>query len=142
LDALVDDDDLLDEYRAIASGGSRGIRGVFVYDSPGWVDLLLTLNRWRVHAQLAEPLVGMFLRRAVVAAGKASHLSYAAARTLGIQAGATNIPATLPISTIVARLNELQPTMLSGYPTRGVGRPERDDGRSLAEGRVRKMSSL
>ena len=117
LDALVDDAYVLNEYRAIASGGSSGMRGVFVYDSRGWVGLLLTLNRWRVRAQASDPLVGMFPRRAIVAAGKASHLSYAAARTLGVQAGATNIPATLPISTIVARLNELQPIMLSGYPT-------------------------
>ena len=78
---------------------------------------VLTLNRWRLRAQLADPAVGLSPTRAVVAASKASHMSYAVVRTLGVQSGATNVPATLPLSDIVAKLNELQPTMLSGYPT-------------------------
>jgi phenylacetate-coenzyme A ligase PaaK-like adenylate-forming protein len=117
IDALTDDAYLLDEHHAVASGGSSGTRGVFVYDWQGWLVLLLTLNRWRLRAQLADPAVGLSPTRAVVAASKASHMSYAVVRTLGVQSGATNVPATLPLSDIVAKLNDLQPTMLSGYPT-------------------------
>jgi phenylacetate-coenzyme A ligase PaaK-like adenylate-forming protein len=117
LAALSDDAYLFDEYHTVASGGSSGTRGVFVYDWQGWLVAVLTLSRWRLRAQLADPRVGMSPNRAVVAAGKATHMTYAVMRTLGVQSGVTMVPATLPLDEIVARLNELQPTLLSGYPT-------------------------
>ena len=117
LDRLSDDAYLFDEYHAVASGGSSGTRGVFVYDWQGWLVALLTLSRWRIQAQQSDPRLGVFPRRAVVAAGKATHMTYAVMRTLGVQTGATTVPATLPLPDIVARLNELQPDLLSGYPT-------------------------
>ena len=39
IDALTDDAYLLDEHHAVASGGSSGTRGVFVYDWQGWLVL-------------------------------------------------------------------------------------------------------
>jgi phenylacetate-coenzyme A ligase PaaK-like adenylate-forming protein len=44
-------------------------------------------------------------------------MTFAMSRTFGASSGVTPVPATLPISEIVARLNELQPEILGGYPT-------------------------
>lgn len=117
LDHLTEDAYLFDEYHVAASGGSSGTRGVYVYDWDGWLLFFLAFSRLRVRAQLADPAVGMRPVRAVIAGGKASHMSYALAQTFGAGSGVTNVPATLPASEIIARLNALQPVMLSGYPS-------------------------
>jgi phenylacetate-CoA ligase len=52
---------------------------------------------------------------AVVASGKATHMSYAISHTFGRNLVA--VPATLPIREMVARLNTLQPVVLGGYPS-------------------------
>src|SRR5262249_26837812 len=46
---------LFDRYRVVASGGSSGTRGVFIYDWNGWLHLLLTFSRWRVDVQRRDP---------------------------------------------------------------------------------------
>jgi phenylacetate-coenzyme A ligase PaaK-like adenylate-forming protein len=116
LDGLTEDAYLFDAYHVAASGGSSGTRGVYVYDWEGWVLFFLAFSRLRVRAQLADPAVGLRCVRAVIAGGKASHMSYALAQTFGTS-GMISVPATLPISEIIARLNEAQPVMLSGYPS-------------------------
>ena len=117
LEQLDGDSYLLDEYHAVASGGSSGTRGVFVYDWNGWLGVLLTFSRWRTRMQLTDPQVGLRPVRAVIAGGKASHISNAIAQTLGRSSGATSVPAALPLRDIVATLNELRPVMLLGYPS-------------------------
>ena len=117
LDRLEGDAYLLDEYHVAASGGSSGTRGVFVYGWEGWLLFFLTFSRLRVRAQLADPQIGLKPVRAVIAGGKASHMSYALAQTFGSGSGVVNVPATLPVDDIVVRLNELQPVMLTGYPS-------------------------
>lgn len=117
LQYLENDAYLLDEYHVAASGGSSGTRGVYVYDWEGWLLFFLSFSRFRVRAQLADPRVGLRPVRVVIAGGKASHMSYALAQTFGAGSGVINVPATLPITDMVARLNELQPVMLTGYPS-------------------------
>ena len=39
---------LLDTYHVVASGGSSGQRGVFVYDWEGWADFFLGISRYNV----------------------------------------------------------------------------------------------
>lgn len=116
LDVIQDDAYLLDEFHSVASGGSSGTRGVFVYDWDGWLLCRLMVMRFGMRHQLRHP---EFSRNPVVgwvAAGKATHMTYAMARTFG-GSGSMPIPATLPIREIVARLNELQPDILAGYPS-------------------------
>lgn len=117
LDSLEDDAYLFDEFHAVASGGSSGTRGIFVYDWAGWLTCRLLLMRYatrtmrRLFGADAAPTLGY------VAAGKATHMTYAMVRTFGSGAGAVAVPATLPVSEIVARLNALQPDILGGYPS-------------------------
>lgn len=117
LDSLDDDRYLLDEFHVVASGGSSGRRGVFAYDWDGWLQCRLMLMRFSARYQRmhfptgARPIVGW------VAAGKATHMTFAMGRTFGGGGGVGMIGATLPLSEIVARLNDLQPDILAGYPT-------------------------
>lgn len=117
LERLVSDAYLLDEYHVVASGGSSGVRGVFTYGWNGWLLGALTMLRFRARAQRADPEIGPNAVRAVVAAGKPTHMSFAITQTFGRDQGSVSVPATLPLGEIVARLNDLQPAMLQGYPS-------------------------
>jgi phenylacetate-coenzyme A ligase PaaK-like adenylate-forming protein len=108
---------LFDTYTVVASGGSSGTRGVFVYDWAGWLCVLLSFTRWRARAQIEDPNIGVAPVGAAIAGGKASHISNAIGQTLGNAGGVTNVPATLPVQQIVEKLNELRPVMLLGYPS-------------------------
>jgi phenylacetate-coenzyme A ligase PaaK-like adenylate-forming protein len=117
LAGLTDDAYLLDEFHAVASGGSSGTRGVFVYGWDAWMVSVLTMTRFRVAHQISDPE----LRTkpvAAIAAGKATHMTFAQARTFrSDRLHVTPIPATLPLPEIVDRLNALHPGALSGYPS-------------------------
>jgi|CXWL01.1.fsa_nt_gi phenylacetate-coenzyme A ligase PaaK-like adenylate-forming protein len=117
LDSLEDDSYLLDAFHTVASGGSSGTRGVFVYDWNGWLICRLMLMRFGVRQQLQHPGLGRSPVVGWVSAGKATHMTYAMGRTFGGGGSIASIPATLPIREIVARLNELQPEILAGYPS-------------------------
>lgn len=117
LDSLEDDSYLLDEFHAVASGGSSGTRGVFVYDWDGWLLCRLMLMRFSARHQSRDPEFPLSPVVAWVAAGKATHMTYAMARTFGARSGVVPIPATLPLADIVTRLNDLQPDVLAGYPS-------------------------
>jgi len=117
LDALTDDAYLFDEFHAASSGGSSGTRGVFVYGWDAWVIAYLTFVRFRRRLMQSDPEMGLMAPTVMVAAGKATHMTYAMARTFRGGANVTAVPATLPLPDIVARLNELQPLGITGYPT-------------------------
>ena len=117
LSALTEDAYLLDEFHVVASGGSSGARGVFVYDRSAWTIFALTLWRFRLRHERSDPLLGPGAVRAALAAGKASHISYALPRTFREVTNATPIPAALPVPEIVSRLNALRPPILVGYPS-------------------------
>jgi phenylacetate-coenzyme A ligase PaaK-like adenylate-forming protein len=77
IDHLEGDAYLLDEYHVVASGGSSGTRGVFVYDWDGWLKCALTMQKWRLQVQLADPNLYLTAVRANIAGGKATHMTYA-----------------------------------------------------------------
>jgi len=130
IDHLEGDAYLLDEYHVVASGGSSGTRGVFVYDWDGWLKCALTMQKWRLQVHLVHLNLDLTAVRANIAGGKATHMTYAMAQTFGQGSSVVNVPATLPVSSIVERLNELQPLMLSGYPSMiSVLAREAQDGR-------------
>jgi phenylacetate-coenzyme A ligase PaaK-like adenylate-forming protein len=112
---------ILDDYLAFASGGSSGRRGVFVVDGAAIVGFLSALSRplmARLQALGGPPPGGLPI--AIVAAASAVHATGAAP---ALSAGSDMpfrflpVPATLPLPTIVAQLNALQPSALYGYPS-------------------------
>jgi len=110
---------LLDRYTAIASGGSTGRRGVFVYGWDGWTVLWVGLFRYLFRAMRTDPeLIGAPPLMANVTASHPTHATAAFNRTFtGPHMTALRFPVTLPVEDIVAGLNETQPTFLHAYPS-------------------------
>ena len=117
IDALAGDACLFDEFHVVASGGSSGRRGVFVYDQDAWATCYSSIVRFPardrlVHRELANrpPVV------VTVAAAKASHISAALGATFSTpDLPRHSVPVNQPMEQIVDRVNELQPTTLMGY---------------------------
>jgi phenylacetate-coenzyme A ligase PaaK-like adenylate-forming protein len=112
---------VLDRYIAFSTGGSSGVRGVFVYDVPAAMGFIGPLSRGlvaRIDAMggpppggLAIPLVGA--RSAVHPTGAAPALT--AGGTLPYRY--VGVPVGDPVDVIAAHLEELRPAMLFGYPS-------------------------
>jgi phenylacetate-coenzyme A ligase PaaK-like adenylate-forming protein len=115
LAGLTTDAYLLDHFHAVASSGSTGPRGVFVYDWEGWLVTMLGGSRYSLKAaatsgDVAKPIV------AGVGAERPTHISSAVGQTFSNPSlPIHHVPVTWPIERIISRLNELQPTHLSGY---------------------------
>lgn len=119
LETLTDDAYLFDRYHVVASGGSTGRRGVFVYDWAGWTTMYLGIKRYELGRQAIErrhrpgPIV-----MATVAAGRASHASKAllqcfASSDLVVR----GVAVTSPVEKIVAGLNDIDPDVVFAYPS-------------------------
>jgi len=77
---------------------------------------MLSLGRFVARERLADPELGPGAVEAVVAAEKASHMT-GAMTFFPPGAPIHRFPSTLPLATIVAGLNRVQPAILRGYPT-------------------------
>jgi phenylacetate-coenzyme A ligase PaaK-like adenylate-forming protein len=98
---------LFDRYLVIASGGSSGHRGVFVYDWDGFVAFSCQIARWLSALPDAPPCANLY-------APRGAHVTWIAFLVFP-RAGDTRIVPTLPIAEIVEQLNALQPKTLNGY---------------------------
>jgi phenylacetate-CoA ligase len=109
---------LLDEYVCLASGGSSGVRGVFVQRLEEFAEFGASIMRPATARQMAS---GRSPEGAVVAAVMAVspvHASGFGVRTVTGPVRFVSVPATLPVSEAVVRLNALQPSALMGYPSK------------------------
>ena len=125
LTVLSTDRYLFGEYHVCASGGSSGVRGIFVYDFDAWAHVSLSNGRFsaRLMAGVAGGL-GAPPVVAVVAAGSATHMTSALSQTFST--GSTHrLPANLRFEEIVAGLAALKPTLLVGYASM-IGRLARE----------------
>jgi phenylacetate-coenzyme A ligase PaaK-like adenylate-forming protein len=106
---------------AIASGGSSGLRGVFVLDVAALREFVGLLTRnlvARIDAMGGPPPGGLPL--AFVAAGSPVHatgLTAPITDTGALPFRVHAVPASRPLHEIVDRLNSLQAPLLFGYPT-------------------------
>jgi len=119
LAALVSDAYVLGCYPVVASGGSSGQRGVFIYDWDAWPSFYLSVHRFFQRDWARDrDLGGVPQRSAVIAASRPTHMSSALAQTF-TRPGAElrSFPVTQPLGQIVAGLNQWQPTILQGYPS-------------------------
>jgi len=119
LDSLKTDAYLFVCYHAVASGGSTGRRGVFVYDWTSWSLYYIMMARWAVRRMSNDPEhTDAPLVLAVLGAERATHVSSALNQTFAnALATVHRFPITRPIAEIVDGLNSLQPTYVSGYPS-------------------------
>lgn len=105
---------LLDRFHAIASSGSSGPRALFAYDWNGWTIAGLSLTRTRAIG-LDSSTDQRGSRIVSITADAPSHFSFSIMRTF--LPWVTMVPATLPLNSLVGRLNELQPNWIGGYPS-------------------------
>ena len=116
---LQDDAYFLGDLHAVASGGSSGVRGVFVWDWDGWAAVRLVALRQQLKDRLSDPeLASKMPVGMVVAANNATHFTTASAETFATEAAPIHrIPIGLPLGEIVARLNEVDGDGLATYPS-------------------------
>jgi len=101
----------------VASGGSSGQRGVFVYGWDAWAICNASIIRFQQRDWASDPaLAGVPRVTAVVAASHATHLSAAIGRTFSAPRTPRHLfPVSQPPERNVEGLNALQPTLLMGY---------------------------
>jgi phenylacetate-CoA ligase len=109
---------LLDgRYVCLASGGSSGVRGVFVQTAGEYAEFAASVLRpgmAQVFAAGGPPPGGLPVT--IVAAASPVHSSgFAAAAVRGYPVQMTGVPATLPIGEIVRRLNDAPPAVLLAH---------------------------
>ncbi len=111
---------LLGDYVCLVSGGSSGLRGVFVQTAEEYAEFAASVTRRAMAAFLASggrPADGMVI--GIVGAASPVHSSgLAAATATRAPLRMVSAPATLPTASIVERLNAAQPPALMGYATK------------------------
>jgi phenylacetate-CoA ligase len=111
---------ILSRYTALASGGSSGQRGVFVFDVEAIAAFFLSISRSLIARLRAQPVPPGGLSIAMVAAASAVHATGSASAWTAagpLPFHFLPVPATLPLATVVGRLNELDAPALCGYPS-------------------------
>lgn len=109
---------LLDDYVCLASGGSSGLRGVFVQRLEEFADFGASIMRPGAARQMAA---GGTLGGTVIAAVMAVSPVHASGFAVSTMTGAVqfvSVPATLPITDAVGRLNAVRPPAIMGYPSK------------------------
>lgn len=106
-----------DRYVALATSGSTGRRGVFVFDPDEWLMALAMITRPMAWAGLRPRIVNR-RRLAMVASTTPWHYSTRITASLSSRLLPTlRLDATDSLSTMVERLNDWQPEVLTVYPS-------------------------
>jgi len=119
VDGLDEDTYLFGQYRAVATSGTTGARGLFVYGWEDWITFVLLAVRWRGREGDGLPLDASL---GTTLASNTRHLSGALqaffrdSSAVGVPS-VTHLPATMALPEIVAGLNAAPPVVLQGYPS-------------------------
>jgi phenylacetate-coenzyme A ligase PaaK-like adenylate-forming protein len=121
-------------YQVFESGGSSGVRGIYVWDWAFFVDTANLAFRYEIRDSRSRPAIGgRALLRGVVTSGVPPH---AATPLFSVDIDppmqTAVFPVSRPLSETVDAMNELQPTHLIGYSSI-IG----DLAAEAAEGRLR-----
>jgi phenylacetate-CoA ligase len=108
-----------DELHAVASGGSSGMRGVFVWGWDAWATVQLTAIRRSLLDRIDDPeLVSRPPVAMIVAAENATHFTSALSETFATGAIETHrFRVGLPVEEIVTGLNSVGGDNLATYPS-------------------------
>jgi phenylacetate-CoA ligase len=130
LDGLTRDELLLGRYRAMATGGSTGRKGVFVFDRAEWRQCLAGFFRWNHYVGL-KPRLPRRRRIASIAAARPLHMTYRMAASIDVGLyRVLRLEAATPPADMVEALNRHQPEFLYAYGSvLGLLAAEQLDGR-------------
>ena len=115
LESYPEGSEYLGRYRVNATSGSSGSPGIFLFDSSEWLAILASFARAHEWAGTNVNLRHR-MKMASVASVSPWHMSSQVGKTLDSRwMRALRLAATVPLPTIVSRLNEWQPDMLVAY---------------------------
>lgn len=107
----------LGRYVTLATSGSTGRRGVFLFDEREWIECLANISRPMSWAQVRPRFVKR-LRTAMLASTSSSHYSAQVGRSMETRLLPTlRLDAAEPTAHIVRQLNAWQPDVLVAYPS-------------------------
>jgi phenylacetate-coenzyme A ligase PaaK-like adenylate-forming protein len=111
------DELLLGQYRVMASSGSSGRKGIYVYDRAAWSEC--TSGAMRSSRMMGvQPRFPRRRRMAQVAAPDAKHMTTRGASSMKVGLfDSIILSASQPIASLVAALQRHQPDFLVGYPS-------------------------
>ena len=113
----LDGDELyLRRYRVMATSGSSGRKGLFVYDREGWQAVVASFLRFTRMAGVTPRIPRR--RFAQIGPSRGVHMSrrISATMDIGLQRNLI-LPATAPLDELVERLNRFRPTTFGGFPS-------------------------
>lgn len=114
---LSKDEYYLGEYRALTTGGTTGLKGLFVYDRKAWSQVQATLLRWARFMGVSPRFPGR-VRIASIGSDSVVHASCRAAVSADVGLyRILRLHATDSIASLVRALNRFQPEVLSAYPS-------------------------
>jgi phenylacetate-coenzyme A ligase PaaK-like adenylate-forming protein len=130
LDGLTRDELLDGRYRAMATGGSTGRKGVFVADRAEWRQYLAGFFRWNHYVGLV-PRLPRRRRIASIAAARPLHMTFRMAASIDVGLyRVLRLEAATPLAEMVEALNRYQPEFLYAYGSvLGLLAAEQLDGR-------------
>lgn len=118
LEGIEGDARYLGAYRVMASGGTTGRRGIYVYGPREWPVVIGGLLRWFNAYLGTPPRLPRRRRLAVVAADTPLHMSARMASTIDIGVHRVlRLDARAPLGELAGQLQAFQPESLSGYPS-------------------------
>ncbi len=117
LESIRGDEYYLDRYRVLATTGTSGLRGVFVYDRAGWSTVLANTLRWNRFASI-EPRWPARTRVCTIGADHPMHVSERIPESADVGLfKMLRLRATDPLPRLVDALNAFQPEVLMPYPS-------------------------
>ena len=120
LNALMQDDYYLGDYRVLATAGTTGRRGIFVFDRAAWCHVLADALRWQRFMGL-WPTWPRRLRFCTIDAPGPTHVSARMTETGNVGLFRfLRLRATQSLPELVAALNEYCPDVLITYPSLAV----------------------
>ncbi len=118
LESLSQDELYLGRYRVMATSGSTGRRGVFVYDRADWRRNLANFARLNERYVGVHPRLRPRLRVAAVGATSPVHISVRTGLSAAVGINRVlRLDARRPVGELAAALQAFQPDFLVGYPS-------------------------
>jgi phenylacetate-CoA ligase len=107
------------QYRVMATSGSSGLKGLFVYDRPAWSELVAQFLRYSAMIGVRPRLPR--LRVAAIGGASGAHMTRRIAQTANVGLHRImSLPATLPLARVVDQLNRFQPEFMNVFPSIAV----------------------
>jgi phenylacetate-coenzyme A ligase PaaK-like adenylate-forming protein len=117
LESVRGDEYYLGRYRVLATTGTSGLRGVFVYDRAAWSTVLANALRWNRFAGI-EPRLPVRTRICTIGADHPMHVSERIPESADVGLfRMLRLTATDPLPKLVEALNAFQPHVLMPYPS-------------------------